>query len=171
MKWIDTLELMALLKRFPNEQIEATAHLSERETSAYLWKYSAKGKCFQQSIGTKTKLYSRAEMLRFYRHQRWKIKSSFFLRDNHEKEMAIQLVEELGILCQLEGIITEKELDDIRICEHCHHLMDEGWLVDDCRTFCSDDCLEAVFPNINHSRTAENSLEENHSAYWTKWED
>lgn len=48
--------------------------------------------------------------------------------------------------------------------------MDEGWLVDDIRTFCSDGCLQAEFPNADLDVLKAEAGEEGCWAYWTKWE-
>ena len=49
----------------------------------------------------------------------------------------------------MEEIILEYEVEDVRLCEHCHRLMDEGWLVGGMQTFCSDDCLKSSFPDVD----------------------
>lgn len=170
MKWINIQELVSILQRFPNERVEASVYLSCGLSSTHIWSYSTKKKCFQCTIGTKSKTYSKVELFRLYGNQHWKAKPSFFLRDDHEKSIAVRLVEELGILGCLEDIISESELDNIRVCEHCNHLMDEGWLVDDSRTFCSDECLRCAYPDIDISELQTRSLDINCRAYWTKWE-
>ncbi len=171
MKWINTQELVSILKRFPDEQVETSAYLGRGITSTHLWRYSAEENCFQHTISAKSNSYSVTGMFRLYGNYHWRVKPSFFLRDEREKEMAILLVEELGILGRLEDIITENELDSVRICEHCHHLMDEGWLVDDIQTFCSDKCLQSSIPNTGASECTARSLEAKRWAYWTKWEE
>lgn len=170
MKWIKTQELVSLLKRFPNKQIKISAYLGYNITSVHRWEYSQNMNAFIHHIGTLSKLYSEIEIFRLYHNQHWKVRPFFFLMNNHEKQLAVQLVEELIILGCLDDIIEENEIDDVRICEHCHHLMDEGWLVDDIRTFCSDECLLCTFPNISISELKAQSLNANCLAYWTKWE-
>lgn len=171
MKWLNTKELLSILQRFPNEQIAASAYLGYGLSSFCQWSYSTEEKRFLRTIGTQFKTYSKVEMFRLYGNQHWKVKSSFFLRDDYEERIAVRLVEELGILGHLEDIISESELDNVRVCERCHHLMDEGWLVDDSRTFCSDECLQSAYHNIDISELRSRSLDVNCRAYWTKWEE
>ena len=109
-------------------------------------------------------------MLRLYGNQHWYVKPFFSLNDDHEKQLANRLVEELIELGRLEDIISENEIKNVRVCEHCHHLMNEGWLVDDIRTFCSNECLLSTFPNINISEWQANATDDSSSAYWTAWE-
>lgn len=170
MKWMNTQELVSILKRFPNEQVEASAYPGGNLASAHLWQYSASEKCFLHTIGAESKSYSESELLRLYGDQYWKVKP-FFLRDDQEKQIALRLVEELGMLGRLEDIIEECELENVRVCEHCHHLMSEGWLVDDIRTFCSDKCLRNACSDIDVSALQTDSQETDCLAYWTKWED
>ena len=40
MKWINTQELVSILKRFPNKQIDSLAYLGNNVTSAHRWEYS-----------------------------------------------------------------------------------------------------------------------------------
>lgn len=171
MKWINTQELISILKRFPNSQVEVSVYLGCSLASSHLWMYSTEENRFLHTIGSNIKSYSEVELFRLYNSQHWKIKSFFFLRNDHEKQIAFRLIEELGIFGRLEDIITESELDNVRICEHCHHLMDEGWLVEDSRTFCSDECLQSAYSNINISELKTYSLDVKCWAYWTKWED
>lgn len=171
MKWINTQELVSILQRFPNEQIEASAYLCCGLSSYHLWSYSIDEKRFLHTIGTKSKTYSKVELFRLYSYQYWKVKPAVFLRNDHEKSIAVRLVEELGILGCLENIILDREIDNVRVCEHCHHLMDEGWLVDDSRTFCSSECLRSTCPDIDISESQTHSLDVNCRAYWTKWEE
>ena len=171
MKWINTQELVSILQRFPNEQVEASAYLGRSLSSIYQWSYSTEEKCFLCTIGSKFKKHSKVELFRLYGSQHWNVKTSFFLRDDYEECIAVRLVEELGILGHLEDIISESELDNVRVCEHCHHLMDEGWLVDDSRTFCSDECLRSAYSDIDISKLQTHSLDIKCRAYWTKWEE
>lgn len=67
--------------------------------------------------------------------------------------------------------IMEYGIESVRICEHCQCLMNEGWLVDDMRTFCSDECLERDMPQLDIQELKAHANEEGCSAYWTEWED
>lgn len=171
MKWINTQELVSLLKRFPNKQIKISAYLGYNINSLYCWEYSQKKNCFICHTGTTSKSFSETEIFRLYCNWHWKVRTIFFLMSNHEKQLAIRLIEELVLLDRLNDIIEKNEIDNVRICEHCHHLMDEGWLVDDIHTFCSDECLLCAFPNICIDELKAHSLDDRCLAYWTKWED
>lgn len=171
MKWINTQELVSILKRFSSKQIEVSVYLGYNLTSAHCWEYSPSTDCFVHYIGTTSKSYSETELFRLYCNQHWKVKPFFFLKDNQEKQLAVRLVEELVMLGHLDDIIGEHEIGNVRICEHCHHLMDEGWLVDDIRTFCSNECLQNEYPNINISELKAHALDVKCWAYWTKWEE
>lgn len=170
MKWMNTPELVSILKRFPNKRIEVSAYLGYGIASAYCWEYSPETKSIVQHVGTASKSCSETEMCRLYNNQHWRVKPFFSLKDDHEKQLAIQLVEELAVLGCLDDILSEYEIDNVRVCEHCHHLLDEGWLVDDIRTFCSDECLLHVFPNLCVSEVKAHSVDADSWAYWTKWE-
>ncbi len=170
MKWISTQELVSMLKRFPNKRIEASAYLGHSVGSAYCWEYSINTNHFMLNIGTTAQSFTETEMFRLYGHLHWNVKPFFSLRNGHEKKLANRLVEELVMLGCLEDIICENAIDDIRVCEHCLHLMNEGWLVDDSRTFCSNKCLLSTFPHVCISELQTNATDDNSSAYWTVWE-
>lgn len=170
MKWINTQELVSMLKRFPSKQIDSLAYLGNNITSAHRWEYSTELNVFILTIGNVAKSYSEAEMFRLYCNRYWNVIPFFFLRNDLEKQLANRLVEELIVLGRLEDIIIDNGIDNLRVCEHCHHLMNEGWLVDDIRTFCSNDCLLSIFPNVNIPGLQSNATDDNSSAYWTAWE-
>ena len=164
MKWINTQELASMLKRFPGQPIEASSYLGPHVSSAHRWEYSPDTDCFIRHIETSSKPYTATELFRLYGGQHWKVKPFFSLRDGHERRLAVRMVEELAVLGHLDDIIGEYGLGNVRVCEHCHHPMDEGWLVDDIRTFCSDECLLHACPDIDISAA-------DSPAYWTKWEE
>lgn len=170
MKWMNTKELVSLLKRFPNEEVEVVDYQDGSLASALFGMKADGEKYFRLTWDGETKTYSEAEVLRSYGNRYWKIVSSLFLRSEHERQIALRMVEELGLLGCLDDIIAEHGLDNVRVCEHCHRLMDEGWLVDDVRTFCSDECLQIAFPDIRLSELLDDSHDECF-AYWTKWEE
>lgn len=59
-----------------------------------------------------------------------------------------------------------EQLDCFRICEECGKPMIEGYVVDGCNTYCSDDCL---FKNITPEEY-ENSYDNGKGdSYWTTW--
>lgn len=71
-----------------------------------------------------------------------------------------------------ESIIEKKEIDSIRICEHCGKPMHEGYLKDDYDTYCSEECVK------EHYHMTDEELEEmvSHAdendapLFWTTWE-
>ncbi len=169
MKWIDTQELVSLLKRFPNEPIEASAYLDRSVASVHNWKYSSSQDNFLCQVGSSSISCSEVELLRLYKRHFWKITRFFSLRDAPERKLAVRMVEELIMLGHLDDIITDYEIDNVRVCEHCHHLMNEGWIVNDARTFCSDECLLSACPEYNDGNLQE--MAGGDSLYWTAWED
>ena len=76
-----------------------------------------------------------------------------------------------------ESIIERNDLDSIRICEHCGAPMNEGYLVNDMWTFCSEDCARAALLSPEYGWTEEtfnnhfaHADEEDSVIYWTQWE-
>ena len=59
-----------------------------------------------------------------------------------------------------------EQLDCFRICEECEKPMIEGYLVDGCSTYCSDECLHK-----HYSEEEFNALynEGDGDTYWTTW--
>ncbi len=59
-----------------------------------------------------------------------------------------------------------EQLDCFRICEECGNPMIEGYLVDGCSTYCSDECLHK-----HYSEEEFNALynEGDGDTYWTTW--
>lgn len=76
-----------------------------------------------------------------------------------------------------ENIIEHNELDSIRVCEHCGAPMNEGYLVNDMWTFCSEECAKAALLSPEYGWTEEtfneclaHAEEEDSVIYWTQWE-
>lgn len=76
-----------------------------------------------------------------------------------------------------ESIIERNELDSIRICEHCGAPMNEGYLVNDFNTYCSEECVKAALLSPEGGWTEEifnehlaHADEEDSVIYWTQWE-
>ena len=74
-----------------------------------------------------------------------------------------------------ENIIEHNKLDSIRICEYCGAPMNEGYLVNDFDTYCSEECARAATTEMGwtteqfnqHLANADN---EDSCVYWTQWE-
>ena len=76
-----------------------------------------------------------------------------------------------------ESIIERNDLDSIRICEHCGAPMNEGYLVNDFNTYCSEECARAALLSPEGGWTEEtfnehlaHADEEDSVIYWTQWE-
>lgn len=59
-----------------------------------------------------------------------------------------------------------EELDCFRVCEQCGKPMIEGYLVDGCDTYCSDECLHQ---HLSDDEFNELFDEGNGNTYWTTW--
>ena len=59
-----------------------------------------------------------------------------------------------------------EELDCFRICEECGQPMIEGFVVDGCQTYCSEECLHKYISEEDY-REAYN--DGNGDTYWTTW--
>ncbi len=115
-------------------------------------------------------MFTDSELYLTYDQQHWKVSPFFHLRGEKERHLAIGLVEELITLGALDDILSDYCVEDLRLCEHCHQPMREGWLADDIRPFCSDRCLLSAYPDalIDGEQAFEGG---NDFAYWTAWED
>lgn len=59
-----------------------------------------------------------------------------------------------------------EELDCFRVCEECGKPMIEGYVIDGCDTYCSDDCLHKHITDEEFELLYDNG---NGDTYWTKW--
>lgn len=73
-----------------------------------------------------------------------------------------------------QGIIDNNDLNTIRVCERCGKPMYEGYLVEDVRTYCSDECVlakESWIDDVNDLRGQLTFIDDEDSIIiWTKWE-
>lgn len=72
-------------------------------------------------------------------------------------------------------IIEHHELDSVRVCEHCGKLMNEGYLVNDFNTYCSEECARAATAKMGWTEEMFNERladadSEDACIYWTQWE-
>lgn len=95
MKWMNTKELVSLLKRFPNEEVEVVDYQDGSLASALFGMKADGEKCFRLTWDGETNTYSEAGVLSSYGNRYWKIVSSLFLRSEHERQIALRMVEEL----------------------------------------------------------------------------
>ncbi|MBQ3944106.1 MAG: hypothetical protein II670_00645 [Alphaproteobacteria bacterium] len=59
-----------------------------------------------------------------------------------------------------------EELDCFRICDECGKPMIEGYVVDGCDTYCSDECLHKHITDEEYNELYDNG---NGNTYWTTW--
>ena len=168
MKWIDNTELMTLLQRFDME-VEARLHLGCGVCASHWWHYDGDG-FYVERLGESSRCLTESKIRQLYPNAHWSIVPFYFIEGKKERQLAVRLVEELVTLGHLDEILSEYEVEDVRICEHCHRLMAEGWLVDDMLTFCSDKCLKAGMPDADLADLKAHACEDGSSVYWTRWE-
>lgn len=100
------------------------------------------------------------------------------VRKGHNEDEAAQICRSFIEYPTLrESIIERNNLDSIRICEHCGAPMNEGYLVNDMWTFCSEECARAALLSPEGGWTEEtfnehlaHADEEDSVIYWTQWE-
>ena len=59
-----------------------------------------------------------------------------------------------------------EEFDCFRVCEECGKPMIEGYVIDGCDTYCSDDCLHKHITDEEFELLYDNG---NGDTYWTTW--
>ena len=59
-----------------------------------------------------------------------------------------------------------EELDCFRICNECGKPMIEGFVIDGCDTYCSEECLHKHISEEEYNNLYNNG---NGEAYWTTW--
>ena len=59
-----------------------------------------------------------------------------------------------------------EELDCFRICDECGEPMIEGFVVDGCCTYCSEECLHKHISKEDFNNSYDNG---NGDTYWTTW--
>lgn len=80
------------------------------------------------------------------------------------------LVSELRKRGALEDVICEYEIESVRECSHCRRLMNEGWMYEGYKTYCSDECLMAAHPEVKLAELKHRAAKEHTETYWTAWE-
>lgn len=75
-----------------------------------------------------------------------------------------------GILSRSEDVnfwnLLSEHLDCFRICDECGKPMIVGYVIDGCKTYCSDECLHK---NLSDEEYQELYDEGNGDTYWTTW--
>ena len=100
------------------------------------------------------------------------------VRKGHSEDEAEQLCKSFIEYPALrESIIERNDLESIRICEHCGAPINEGYLVNDFNTYCSEECARAALLSPEGGWTEEtfnehlaHADEEDSVIYWTQWE-
>lgn len=171
MEWISSSKFVEMLKRFPNIKIEARRYLSSSVASMHVWEYSSKSGKFFYHLDGKTKQLTEIGFLRKFASDHWRPEPFFILNDEKQKSLAIHLVEYLIMTGNLDWIICDCDVQFLRQCDHCHCLMNEGWLCGDTYHYCSDECLLAENPGITQEELNNLGVDDNSIIYWTEWED
>lgn len=89
---------------------------------------------------------------------------------NKQRTLEKLLVEELRKRESIEDVICEYNIESLRVCNTCHRLMNEGWIYNNCETYCSDKCLMKSHPDENIAKMKERASEDYSETYWTVWE-
>lgn len=88
-----------------------------------------------------------------------------------ESILALRFVDSLRKKGILDDVICAKDIECVRVCDHCGKLMDEGWVYEGIETYCSDGCMIASHPDINIQDLKTHAIEDNSNSYWTMWEE
>lgn len=89
---------------------------------------------------------------------------------NNQRELEKLLIAELRQQEALSDIITEYEIENVRVCDHCHRLMNQGWLYMGGETYCSDRCMMAEHPEEDLTEIKLHAEDDVSETYWTEWE-
>lgn len=171
MEWISTTEFIEMLKRFPNTKIRARRYLGSSIVSMHLWEYCKEQDKFCYHLDGKMKQLTERDFLRKFASEFWLPEQFFFLDDEKQKSLAVHLVEHLTMTGNLHWIVCECRVTFLRICDHCHKLINEGWMCGDTYHYCSDECLLAENPGITQVEFDKLVADDNSEIYWTEWED
>ena len=171
MEWISSTELMEMLRRFPDTEIEAKRYTLRAEHTLYSWEYRKESSKFCYQLDGKTKQLTERGFLRKFRSDHWRPEQFFFLDDEKQKSLAVHLVEHLTMTGNLDWILCECDVTFLRKCDHCHKLMNEGWMCGETYHYCSDECLLAENPGITQEDLDNLVADDDSDIYWTEWED
>ena len=171
MEWISSTEFIEMLKRFPNTKIEATLYVIGAEHEHYSWEYRKESGKFCYHLDGKTRQLTERGFLRKFRSDHWRPEQFFYLEDEKQKLLAVHLVEHLTMTGNLDWIICDCNVTFLRKCDHCHKLMNEGWMCGETYHFCSDECLLAENPGITREELDNLVADDDSDIYWTEWEE
>lgn len=168
MDWIDTDNMVAVLKRFPDRKIETMIYRLQGKMDTMIWVYDRQTDEFVVTSDGKDKRIREEDMTVLFGKDRWLIRPFFFLTDEKEKAMAIRLVEELIMADNIDWVIEECGIEDMRTCQHCRRLINEGWWCDETWSYCSDECMIAENPEIS-KQEIEKLKETDGGIEWMEW--
>ncbi|MBQ0029779.1 MAG: hypothetical protein KBT32_05015 [Bacteroidales bacterium] len=89
---------------------------------------------------------------------------------NNQRLLERLLVNELRKQNALEDVICEYGVENVRACNNCGKLMNEGWLYAGIETFCSDHCLMQKHHEENLKTLRQQANSNDSDTYWTEWE-
>ena len=171
MERVSSTELMEMLRRFPDTEIEAKRYTLRAEHTLFSWEYRKESRKFCYQLDGKTKQLTERGFLRKFRSDHWRPEQFFFLDDEKQKSLAVHLVEHLTMTGNLDWILCECDVTFLRKCDHCHKLMNEGWMCGETYHYCSDECLLAENPGITQEDLDNLVADDDSDIHWTEWED
>ena len=160
-----------MLKRFPDTTIKARRYLGSPLVSMHVWEYRKEDNRFFYHLNGKTQQLTELGFLRKFASDHWRPEQFFFLNDEKQKSLAARLVEHLIMTDNLDWILCDCGVNFLRKCDHCHKLMNEGWMCGETYHYCSDECLLTENPGITKEELDNLVADDNSGIYWTEWED
>lgn len=170
MEWMKTNEYVEMLKRFPGTKVLAMRYTPPAH-AIQTWSYLNDAELFVCHDDEEKTRLSESDFLKQYEGDYWRPDEFFHLTDERQRAMAVRIVEQMITLGRLDEILTLYHIEFARECQHCHALMNEGWLCGDTYTFCSDECLLAENPALTEEDLARLSEDEYSLVDWNEWED
>ena len=170
MEWITSSQFVEMLKRFPDTKIAARQYLGSLDDSRLIWEYHADGNVLFHHVGENKDEMTECDFMKSYGNAHWQPDDFFHLSDERQKALAVRIVEHLIQTGNLDWILTECNINFVRECQHCHGLMNEGWLCGDTYTFCSDDCLLKENPSLDKETLEQLYEDDDSNVCWTEWE-
>lgn len=170
MEWITSSQFIEMLKRFPDTKIAARQYLGSLDDSRQIWEYHADGNVLLHYVGENKYEMTECDFMESYGNAHWQPDDFFHLSDERQKALAVRIVEHLIQTGNLDWILTECNINFVRECQHCHSLMNEGWLCGDTYTFCSDDCLLKENPSLDKETLEQLYEDDGSNVCWTEWE-
>ena len=87
---------------------------------------------------------------------------------NNQRILTKLFIEELRKRNALSDVIYNYEIENIRECDHCHKLINEGIVYEGLGNYCSVKCLLSVYPEVKEE--AYSPVDDDSYVYWTSWE-